>query len=474
MPDYSVEKFIIRNGRVLGYDEFYDFDRVKIAFIESDFDMDDDCSNHFLCMKDLERFEVLDERSRFYTEEGVLFVNVREKGNDRIRDKELFYDFPDILTGKVLVAFPTNYPQKKYSVPNGTVAICKGAFEGTVIEELTLPDSIQFIDFHALENTCHLSTLRVPDKMIEIWDHWEIGTKDNFMIICNDGVSCLSEEVITMWNRLTAPFCIEELADDVLGKAFRGEHETFHRYITWPDEETEKTMMAIIGKKESVFQYYQNNKNRKDQRTQNLLALVYYLVKPCILHPTTDVEAETLVEMLFGEKGIETDWLKKYAGSPRDYKQINGLLQSDIVSFFNYISNSQVRKLFQEKAVQILKSLSEKDDIIALPNLLSILHDNDVLFRNDAIIQKAVKIHEPVAMWDTARTLYKWGGERTKKAMMLFHDLAYSEDILPHPHIDRIRRMALNNYMWLNSLDDIDNAVKSLGIHNDPPFELPF
>ena len=145
MPDYSVEKFIIRNGRVLGYDEFYDFDRVKIAFIESDFDMDDDCSNHFLCMKDLERFEVLDERSRFYTEEGVLFVNVREKGNDRIRDKELFYDFPDILTGKVLVAFPTNYPQKKYSVPNGTVAICKGAFEGTVIEELTLPDSIQFI-----------------------------------------------------------------------------------------------------------------------------------------------------------------------------------------------------------------------------------------------------------------------------------------------------------------------------------------
>ena len=82
MPDYSIEKYIISNNRTLGYDDFYDFDRVKVAFIESDFDMDDDSANHFLCMKDLERFDVLDDKSRFYTEEGVLFVNVGRKQTD--------------------------------------------------------------------------------------------------------------------------------------------------------------------------------------------------------------------------------------------------------------------------------------------------------------------------------------------------------------------------------------------------------
>ena len=45
MPDYSIEKYIISNNRTLGYDDFYDFDRVKVAFIESDFDMDDDSAN---------------------------------------------------------------------------------------------------------------------------------------------------------------------------------------------------------------------------------------------------------------------------------------------------------------------------------------------------------------------------------------------------------------------------------------------
>ena len=45
MPDYSIEKYIRSNNRTLGYDDFYDFDRVKVAFIESDFDMDDDSAN---------------------------------------------------------------------------------------------------------------------------------------------------------------------------------------------------------------------------------------------------------------------------------------------------------------------------------------------------------------------------------------------------------------------------------------------
>ena len=93
MTDYSIEKLIIRNGRMICYGDLDDYDRVKAVFIANDFDLDDDCSNHFAGMRSLERFEVCDRRSRFYTEDGVLFANVRN--DDRIREKEMFYDLPE-------------------------------------------------------------------------------------------------------------------------------------------------------------------------------------------------------------------------------------------------------------------------------------------------------------------------------------------------------------------------------------------
>lgn len=91
------------------YGDLDDYDRVKTVFISNDFDIDDDCSNHFVGMRSLERFEVCDKRSRFYTEDGVLFTNLRNE--DRLREKEMFFDFPKEISGRVLVAFPTNYPR---------------------------------------------------------------------------------------------------------------------------------------------------------------------------------------------------------------------------------------------------------------------------------------------------------------------------------------------------------------------------
>lgn len=474
MPDYSIEKYIISNNRILGYDDFYDFDRVKVVFIESDFDIDDDCSNHFMFMNDLERFDVLDNGSRFYTEDGVLFVNLRGNSRDRIRNKELFFYFPEDLTGKVLVAFPTNYPNKRYSIPQGTVAICRGAFEKTNIKELVLPDSIQYIDFHALEDTDCLTTLCVPDKMIEIMDHFKFGTKDDFKIISNNDNSYLSSEVLKMWENLTAPFIVDELPDDELGKRFRGEMATYPRYITWSDDKSEKELKAVISEKDSVFEYYSMHKDNKDRGTQNMLALLFYMVRPCILHPSSKAEAEILIDMMFGNKGLVTDWLKKYAGSPRDYKQLNRLLQSDPVVFFHYIRNSTVKKLFLERSKDLLMNLSEKNDIIAIPNLLAIVDDKHSVSWNADIIQKALTIHEPVTMWDMARFLFKMGGERAIKAKKLFHDLAYSENILPHPHIADIKRNALNNYMWIDRQKDINNAVLSLNEKRDATDDLPF
>ncbi len=43
----------------------------------------------------------------------------------------MFYDFPKDIAGIVFVAFLTNYLQTRYSIPEGTVVIAKGAFEET-------------------------------------------------------------------------------------------------------------------------------------------------------------------------------------------------------------------------------------------------------------------------------------------------------------------------------------------------------
>ena len=133
-----------------------------------------------------------------------------------------------------------------------------------------------------------------------------------------------------------------------------------------------------------------------------------------------------------------------------------------------------IHKLFLERSTQILRTLSDRYDTMAITNLLTIIDDNHAFYRNDDTIQKAIKVHEPISMWDLARHLFKWGGERTQKAMELFQELAFSEDILPHPYVEKIKKMALNNYMWLNSQDDLEGAVKAFRNPNTPSMELPF
>lgn len=201
MMDFSVEKLIIRNGQMINYGDMDDYDKAKTVYIVNDFDIDDDCSNHFSGMRSLERFEVCDKESRFYTENGVLFANLENP--DRLREKEMFYSIPKEMVGKVLVAFPTNYPQASYSIPNGTVAIAKGAFENTNIEELTLPSSLLFIDFHALENTNGLMTLKVPNTTeLVILDHFTIGKQYDLSIVSNKENEELDNEVLSFWKSI--------------------------------------------------------------------------------------------------------------------------------------------------------------------------------------------------------------------------------------------------------------------------------
>lgn len=104
MIDYSIDKYIIKNNRTIQFDDFNDFDRVKQVFIASDFDVSQNCTNHFNGMKSLERFVVLDKHSRFYTEDGVLYANLTKNPKDKLRSKEMFHNFEDCFSGRVPVS----------------------------------------------------------------------------------------------------------------------------------------------------------------------------------------------------------------------------------------------------------------------------------------------------------------------------------------------------------------------------------
>ena len=199
MKDFSVETYLIRNHKVVKDPDSVGFDRVEEVQIKCDFDLTDCTCNHFWGMKRLKRFKVLSKNSRFYTTEGVLFADISPDPNDDMREKEMFWDLPKDFHGKVLVAFPTDYPNRKYVVPEGINAIGKGAFDHTSIEELTLPDSIQYIGLDAFSYTKNLTVLRLPDNrhIVQI-NQQEMGGDNKVSFESNNGLP-LSEGVLWLW-----------------------------------------------------------------------------------------------------------------------------------------------------------------------------------------------------------------------------------------------------------------------------------
>ena len=478
IKDYSVESLVIKNGCVLNSDELKNFDRVKIVYIESDFKFDEGWRNKFGDIKSLERFVVIDEKSRLYTEDGVLFTDIREgEDEDFFWGESILQFFHHNFAGKVLVAFPANYAHKKYSIPEGTAAICKGAFAETNIEDLTIPDSVQFLDYYALNNTSHLAILRVPNKYIVRGRSYQVGAK-NLKIVSNQDNCLLSQKIVNFWNSISGLLNKDELSDDVLGNKF--EEILFSRYITWPDERIRIKMEAILSEKKSVFAFYSRNKHKINCRINNMLALLFYLVKPNILHPSTEAEAEILIDMMFDGKGVEKKWLLKYAGSIEDYEMLNRLYQTNLVLFFNYISNRVICKLFRERALEIMAKLSETNDTLAIPNLLFMLNDVNQNLRNnyredEYYERKALRIDEPVSMWDKAIHKYKDGMRLLKESSEMFCKIAYGENTLPHPNIKQMKRLALNNYMWLKNHCEVESddtyLIKKQSVsEQDPPF----
>lgn len=464
MQDYSIEKLVILNGRTICYGNLDDYDRVKTIFIANDFDIDDDCGNHFSGMRSLERFKVCDKRSRFYTEDGVLFVNLRI--DDKIREKEMLYDFPKDVAGKVLIAFPTNYPQTKYSVPDGTVAIAKGAFSCTNIEELTLPSSLRFIDFHALDNTNCLRVLKVPNSAeLIIMDHFTIGKQCDFSIFCNNGSEQLNEDVLHLWVSLTEPYVWTDQNEENLGKTLY-DHVSYTYEIIWPDEYSQEELSVVLMNKNNILSYYKGAK-QSDVDSRIMFALFLFKLDTHLLHPSTSCEAEIILDMLFGDTGVNENWLKKYAGSPQDYKKLHSLLNSDKVKFLDYIGSSTMHVLLKHRSETILEPLAEQGYIGAIVNLL---HIRDVHFYDESpsFIEKAAKLGDPVSIWAIASRMDLNKGSERAVAVNLWERLSDGKNLLPYMHKEDIRWSARNNLKWIES-HNLEEEIKI----NYPQINIP-
>ena len=226
--------FIMPFNQILRYNLFDDFpykNNIKEFVIDRDFDYDDDCGSHFHNLPYLEKFSVI-QPSPFSVEDGILYI----ENCDEMDGSNMLFDFLEKPQGRVLVAFPPNHPAKKFDIPSDVVAICNSAFAYSKLEELTIPDSVEQINFAVFANMENLKILRVPNKMIKMYlDHYDYEPTD-FELYSNNEKVFLDDEVVRFWNevRNREPHFDRSHYVDNLSFGEKG-----HRYMYKDDIETE-------------------------------------------------------------------------------------------------------------------------------------------------------------------------------------------------------------------------------------------
>lgn len=242
----------------------------------------------------------------------------------------------------------------------------------------------------------------------------------------------------------------------------------YPRYIVWPNEDGHETVSSALDTKHTILSYWQQNKNLDDCSDDDrlLTALFLFHIDPTKLHPTDAIEADVIIDMAFGNE-IEDAWLKKQAGSPRDYKHLKMLLNNDKVRFLDFIGVSTIHMLLKKRAETILEPLIVNNNLIAISNLLFI---RDVTFFDDApyLMNKAAKLGDPVSMWATAHSLYRRDNGNVQLVLALWHKLANGETHLPYKHLDDITWDAKNNLKW------IENNRKDSQMVTTENIDLPF
>lgn len=162
-----VEEYTISSDEIIESGYFDGYSNLKKVIIKYDFLTDDDCYTRFgSYTPNLERFEVKNNRSPFFTKDGVLYMNIdkawkREQEKDNI-NYHLWNCELSSLSGIRLVAMPPKYKKLSFEIPDFVETIGCSAFCGSNLESLTIPNSIKSIGTGGLGEMYHLKELRIP------------------------------------------------------------------------------------------------------------------------------------------------------------------------------------------------------------------------------------------------------------------------------------------------------------------------
>jgi hypothetical protein len=315
--DFSIKQLIVTKDKEWTRDLLWSYGQVeKITIIGDWLYHDDDCSNFCLYLQNLKEFEVVDSNGIFFTEGGALYANI--KRGDIVNEDSRFCYLCGNVEGKMLVAVPTAYPGKHFKIAEGTTCVCPGVFEGLKqIESIYFPESIEYLDFHCLDDMPNLKTLYIPNKKVKIMDHDTVSCKKP-ALECIDKHQTLSDEVKKswwLWWEWKLPI------DRAIIKSF-----DMNRKPVFPSNEMENAIRKAVTDRDAFFAYYRECTCGKPNRGQLSLfpveehsdiklPLLLMLVEPRILHPETKEDAVDIINLLYGDakkamevNAVEDEW----------------------------------------------------------------------------------------------------------------------------------------------------------------------
>ena len=159
----SIEEAVIPESVTkIGDHAFWACENLKsVTILSSDAEIE---MNPFCICPKLERFVVSPDNPVYATIDGVLFNKVEKK----------------------LICYPAGRPDESYEIPQGIEIIGQGAFHGSQLKEIKIPDSVRCFEEQVFNSCSLLEMVNLPDKLTNI--------KSNPFYNCNSQLKVVLSE----------------------------------------------------------------------------------------------------------------------------------------------------------------------------------------------------------------------------------------------------------------------------------------
>ncbi|MGN0242738.1 MAG: leucine-rich repeat protein [Lachnospiraceae bacterium] len=158
-----------------------------------------DCESAFSYCDTLTSIQVESESASYLSIDGVLYNK----------------------TGDTLMAFPGNYPERSYSIPDGVISIAVGAFEGNaVLEQVLLPDGLTTIFNDAFAGCVSLKEMILPDSVTMVESQAFYGCRALSNLVLSENLKTIKRKTFQMCKALSEvsiPEGVIEIEENAFG-----------------------------------------------------------------------------------------------------------------------------------------------------------------------------------------------------------------------------------------------------------------